>query len=345
MDTSINLQVEGQRKELMIPSWGKIKFILCCLGLGMLCTFSIGCATHQEVMDLKPHVNKAILQVNDLSNQVYDMDNRLRRLENRETETPDSIRRLADLEVKLNSLQEEVHGHFTAEQDDTSLWKKFDQKFQRLSQELEDERKRNLQFQEEARKKLQGLPSQPAQPEGLTSQGNEPEKTEISESATLQNPSPGTTVPGIVPGTPVPVAPAPRPVGKTDDKSSYEDAYESFLREDWAAAQKKFSAFLDRYPKSDYADNAQFWIGETFYNQKNFEKAILEYEKVIQNYPQGDKLVSALLKQAISFQAIGRLKEAKILLRQVIEKAPGSDQALTAKKKLETIAKEEKAAR
>jgi tol-pal system protein YbgF len=339
-------------------SWGRVKFIVCWLGLGIWCTFFTGCATHQEVLDLKPHVNKAILQVNDLSNQVYDMDNRLKQMENRETQTPDYIRRLADLEVRINSLQEEVHTHFTAEQEDTSLWKKFDQKFQRLSQEFEDERKRYLQFQEETRKKLEGSPSQSAQQAqqgGLTSQGEEP-KTEVPESAPLQSPSPGDTVHGTPPGTPVPVTPpapgipvpstpVPPPVNKTDDKSSYEDAYQSFLQEDWAAAQKKFFSFLDRYPKSKYADNAQFWIGETFYNQKNFEKAILEYEKVIQNYPKGDKMASALLKQALSFQAIGRLKEAKILLKQVIEKAPNSEQARTAKKKLESIAKQEKPSR
>jgi len=309
--------------------------MVCWLGLGVWSIFFIGCATHQEVLDLKPHVNKAILQVNDLANQVYDMDNRLKRVENRGTQTPDYIRRLADLEVRLNSLQEDVHSHFTAEQEDTSLWKKFDRKFQRLSQEFEDERKRYLQFQEETIKKLEKLssqPSQPAQSGGLTSQGEEPEKTQVQEPASLQSPSPGTPVPGTV----------PPPVDETDDKSSYNDAYETFLREDWAAAQKKFLALLDRYPKSDYADNAQFWIGESFYNQKNYEKAILEYEKVIQNYPQGDKLSSALLKQALAFQAIGRLKEAKIRLRQVIDKAPDSDQAQIAKKKLESIAKEEK---
>ena len=311
----------------------------CWLGLGVCCAFFIGCATHQEVLDLKPHVNKAILQVNDLANQVYDMDNRLKQVENKNTQTPDYIRRLADLEVKLNSLEEEVHSHFTAEQEDSSLWKKFDQKIQRLSQEFEDERKRNLQFQEETRKKL-GEPSSPsAQPVKsgeLTSQGEEPEKPQVQEPAPLQ-----TSPPAI----PAPTPAATPPADKIDDKSAYDDAYEYFLREDWSAAQKKFLAFLDRFPKSDYADNAQYWIAESFYNQKNYEKAILEYEKVIQNYPQGDKFSSALLKQAIAFQAIGRLKEAKVRLRQVIEKVPGSDQAQIAKKKLEFIIKEEKRSR
>ncbi len=102
-------------------SWGRGKFMVCWLGLGVCSIFFIGCATHQEVLDLKPHVNKAILQVNDLANQVYDMESRLKSLENKETQTPDYLRRLADLEVKLNSLQEEVHSHFTAEQEDTSL--------------------------------------------------------------------------------------------------------------------------------------------------------------------------------------------------------------------------------
>ena len=58
---------------------------------------------------------------------------------------------------------------------------------------------------------------------------------------------------------------------------------------------------MEKYPKSNSADNAQFWIGEIYYREKWYEKAILEYQKVIENYPQGNKISAALLKQGLHF--------------------------------------------
>ena len=43
---------------------------------------------------------------------------------------------------------------------------------------------------------------------------------------------------------------------------------------------KKFKELIERFPKSERADNAQFWIGEIYYREKWYEKAILEYQKV-----------------------------------------------------------------
>ena len=102
-------------------------------------------------------------------------------------------------------------------------------------------------------------------------------------------------------------------------------------------AREKFKTFLIFYPNSDLADNAQFWIGESFFDEKEYERAILEYEKVLQNYPKADKVPSALLKQGFSFHALGKTKEAKILFEQVIQKAPQSEQAQIAKKKINLI--------
>jgi len=316
------------------------RFIGYWLSLGVVsAVFICGCATQQEVMDLKPHVNKAILQVSELSNQVYDLETRLKRLESRESQIPDHVRRLADLEAKLNSLQEETRSHITAEQENMNLWRKFDQKFQDLSREIENERIRSLQFQEEIRKKIEELSHQSGS--GLSSEGEDLENM-ASQPGPLQSPSDyppsGTPTSEVSSNDRAPINPSEKP-GQIDERGMYEEAHQAFVQQDWARAQSKFSAFLDRFPKSDLADNAQFWIAESFFNQKKYEKAILEYEKVIQNYPKGDKLISALLKQALSFQAIGKTKEASILFKQVIKKAPKSEQAKIAQKKLDSIEK------
>lgn len=117
----------------------------------------------------------------------------------------------------------------------------------------------------------------------------------------------------------------------------YREAYETFQRGDLDGARGKFEAFLKQYPNMELSDNAQFWIGETYYLQKDFEKAILEYEKAITKYPEGDKIPAALLKQGLAFLELGDKVNARNLLKRVTDRYPQTEQAEIARKRLETI--------
>ena len=117
----------------------------------------------------------------------------------------------------------------------------------------------------------------------------------------------------------------------------YKDAYETFQKGDLESARRKFEVFLKQYPNTGLSDNAQFWIGETYYLRKDFEKAILEYEKMITKYPEGDKMPAALLKQGLAFLELGDKTNGRNLLKRVIERYPHSEQAEIAKKRLEGI--------
>jgi tol-pal system protein YbgF len=119
-------------------------------------------------------------------------------------------------------------------------------------------------------------------------------------------------------------------------KNLYKDAYETYQKKDLDGARKKFEAFLKQYPNTELSGNAQFWMGEIYYQKKDFEKAILEYEKTITKYPETDKVPAALYKQALAFQELGDKKNARNLLKRVIERFPRSKQAEMARKKLET---------
>jgi len=117
----------------------------------------------------------------------------------------------------------------------------------------------------------------------------------------------------------------------------YKDAYEAFQKGDLDGGRRKFEAFLKQYPNMELSDNAQFWIGETYFLKKDFEKAILEYEKVIVKYPEGDKVSSALLKQGLAFLELGDKTSSRNLLKRVTDRFPQTEQAEIAKKKLEAI--------
>lgn len=117
----------------------------------------------------------------------------------------------------------------------------------------------------------------------------------------------------------------------------YKEAFETYQRGDMEGARKKFEAFLKQYPNTELSDNAQFWIGETYYAKKDYERAILEYEKAIAKYPEGDKVAAAILKQAFAFLELGDKTNGRNLLRRVMERYPRSEQAEVARKRLETI--------
>ncbi len=117
----------------------------------------------------------------------------------------------------------------------------------------------------------------------------------------------------------------------------YRSAKQAFDQGDSEAARKGFQEFIKRYPDSKNADNAQFWIGEIYYREKWYEKAILEYQNVIEKYPQGNKVPAALLKQGLAFSNIGDQANSKLILEELNRKYPKSNEAKIAAEKLKTL--------
>lgn len=95
-------------------------------------------------------------------------------------------------------------------------------------------------------------------------------------------------------------------------------------------------AFLVKYPRHDYADNAQYWLGETYYAQKDYTHALAEFRTVIESYPRGNKVPDALLKVGYCYQAMGQADKAHAVLAQVVSLYPKSEPAVLAAKRLET---------
>jgi len=69
--------------------------------------------------------------------------------------------------------------------------------------------------------------------------------------------------------------------------SEYEEAFRLYRDSDYRAAIERFNAFLQRYPTSDYADNALFWVGESWFKLEDFERAVLTFDEVARKYPDG----------------------------------------------------------
>lgn len=134
-------------------------------------------------------------------------------------------------------------------------------------------------------------------------------------------------------------APPPPPASVPAPADSPEDLYGKGLeliqkQGDYAKGQEVLRQFLNRYPQNQLAVNAQYWIGEAFYGEKQYENAILQFQDVIQNHPDHPKAPAALLKQGLAFHAMGDLKNARIILQKVIDSYPKSEEAAKAKDRL-----------
>ena len=123
----------------------------------------------------------------------------------------------------------------------------------------------------------------------------------------------------------------------TASDSFYLKGLDSLKAGDVAAARDQFTKFLEQNPKHELAANANYWIGETYYSEKNYESAILSYQEVIKNYPGKEKVVAAMYKQAMAFNAIKDAKSARFVLKKLIEGFPKSEEAKKAKVMLKEI--------
>jgi len=117
----------------------------------------------------------------------------------------------------------------------------------------------------------------------------------------------------------------------------YRQAKLAFDQGDSETARNLFQNLLERYPKSERADNAQFWIGEIYYREKWYEKAILEYQKVIEKYPKGNKVPASLLKQGLAFLNLGDKTNSRIILQELVKKYPQTNEAKIAQDKLKDL--------
>lgn len=124
---------------------------------------------------------------------------------------------------------------------------------------------------------------------------------------------------------------------KPADVLLYESSLDMFNDQKYDEAIGSFKSFLDAYPKSDLADNAQFWIGECFMGLKQYESAYLAFQDVIKKYPNGNKVPNAMYREAIAMLKIGETTGARIVLKSLIKTYPNSPEAIEAEKKLSSI--------
>jgi tol-pal system protein YbgF len=145
----------------------------------------------------------------------------------------------------------------------------------------------------------------------------------------------GGSVPDVAPKDPAAaVAESPRETIKLNPRDQYDAVLAKFKQGDLEGAQRGFTDFLSRYPTSDLAPNAQYWLGECYYGKRDYRRAIEAFDLVKHVYPRSEKVPAALLKQSLAYIEVNERKRATVLLQEILESYPKSPEAGRAEAKL-----------
>jgi tol-pal system protein YbgF len=138
----------------------------------------------------------------------------------------------------------------------------------------------------------------------------------------------------------IPNQPTLRQITPGNAEQLFAAAYSDFSRGNYPLALQEFKDYVETYPGSEMADNAQYWIGEIFYAQKKLPEAVAAFEKVKIVNPSGDKTAPALYKRGMVLIDMGQREEAIIQLLALFKDYPKTKEGELAYQKLQEIAPE-----
>src|SRR6266700_3928598 len=156
----------------------------------------------------------------------------------------------------------------------------------------------------------------------------------------------GSVPPGAAPASSSPGGASMQPTGSpagspSGSAPSADTLYSNGLRDitsgKYDLARSEFQDYLKYYGDTDLASNAQFYLGEIAYSQKNYDLAVAEYEKVLTNYPKSFKLAPARLKKGMALIDLGQKTGGVRELREVVKRYPGTDEDRRARAKLKEL--------
>ena len=131
--------------------------------------------------------------------------------------------------------------------------------------------------------------------------------------------------------------PGQLPVPGGSDRDNYQAAFELLKEQRYEPAAMAFQQFLVSYPDSQLADNAQYWLAESYYVTQKYDQALGEFEIVINNYPTSRKVPDALLKVGYCNYELERWNDARNALGRVQADYPDTTAARLAEQRIKRM--------
>lgn len=122
-----------------------------------------------------------------------------------------------------------------------------------------------------------------------------------------------------------------------DEKAAYDQAFQSLKDLKYADAAEQFLTFVNVYPNSDYADNAQYWLGESYYVTRNYDIALEAFQTLLSDYSDSPKIADGLLKIGYTHYELKQWDQARAALVQVQEQYPDTTLARLAGSRLRSM--------
>jgi tol-pal system protein YbgF len=140
------------------------------------------------------------------------------------------------------------------------------------------------------------------------------------------NPTASTSSPAVGPGPGAPSA-----------DTLYSNGLRDITSGKYDLARSEFQDYLKFYADTDLASNAQFYLGEISYKQKQYDDAVAAYDRVLTNYPKSFKLAPARLRKGMALIELGQKTAAVRELREVVRRYPGTEEDRQARAKLKEL--------
>ena len=99
-------------------------------------------------------------------------------------------------------------------------------------------------------------------------------------------------------------------------------------------ATQEFGDYVKYYPDTDLAGNADFYLAEIEFKAGDYQKAITNYDLVVQNFPSGNKAAAAQLKKGFALLELGKKDDGEQELKRVIQRYPRTNEAVQARDRL-----------
>ena len=113
-------------------------------------------------------------------------------------------------------------------------------------------------------------------------------------------------------------------ISPTEYKRLYIESLSNFQNGMYGLSIKGFSKLVVSDPQNNLADNSQYWLAECYYSQKNYKRAIIEFEKVF-TFSGTDKDDDAQLKLGLAYQSMGNLEKSREEFQRLVDYFPGSE--------------------
>lgn len=115
--------------------------------------------------------------------------------------------------------------------------------------------------------------------------------------------------------------------GAGADQAAYNQAFDVLKAGKYPDAIKAFQQFLQVWPQSALADNAQYWLGESYYVTRDFQSAAAAFQALLDRWPDSRKAPDSLLKLGYTQAELKHTAQARATLSSVSTRYPGSDAA------------------